>query len=342
MKRFFLIAFLLLMSLSFTHCTNETIECPTCPTDIDTVYIDTSTTVDEWIEPSIQLQQVEASLAKSLINQYPNGIAMYEIEALMLAKTSGGAIDFSDVHSKKEYFYILVNNGSADIREVQFNTDFIVADPGYISVIQADGVGIGLISIIKIAVPHVVSLDGVGAPPVFEIGDFVDTVHTTYEYTSLQGDTVNAEQDWEVIGTKMGGVFDITFAGESLYGSHQIDQEWFVNEHSQGDAYRSNTVDGTWDMANDTLMFTNTGNVDLVLVIYNDYEESSILWEPVHTQTVWVGSSFNLNEYISLVDGVIGLVNYMEVYTLTSALRFQETTFLDGSLELKIAFGTQN
>lgn len=314
-------------------------DCPTCPTDVDTVYVPVDTTVTpEWIEPTLNLQSIDVSLAKSLIEQYPEGVPYHEIETLMLSKAAnGGTIEFGDVNSTKEFFYILVNHGSADIRNVQFNTEMVVADPGYISVVQSNGVGIGLISILKVAVPHLVSLDGTGQPLPFEIGDFVDTVHTTYEYTSLQGDTVNADQDWEVTGTKMGASFDVQIDGETLFGDNLREIQIFTNESDNETVY-SMFTGGISDVDAVEPVLVNTGNVDLAVAIYAYPDPWQVTQGPIHTQTVWVGSEFPLGDYTTTSDGEFAQVNFMKVYSLETAINFYETTYLGGTVELLVYY----
>lgn len=308
-------------------------------TVIDTVYIDT-TIVPEFIIPTLNLQPVEANLAKSLIDQYPDGIPLYEINALVLSKSSGGTIEFEDVNATKEYFYILVNNGSADIRKVVFNTELVVASPGYISVVESNSAGIGLISILKIAIPHLIPLDGAGALLPFEIGTFIDTINTTYEYTSLQGDTVQSFQNWEVTGNRLGASFDIMidsvgiFADSSTYNLKSCG----INP-SYPDLDFDVAVGNVPNVPESTLGIVNTGNVPLAVTFYKYTIPELNQWNPVDTTyTIPVSGILSLENHVELQDNVRVTSKFFKVYTLTSAINFYGETQLDGDLYMTIMY----
>ncbi len=308
-------------------------------TVIDTVYIDT-TVVPEFIVPTLNLQPVEANLAKSLIEQYPGGVRMYEIEASMLSKASAGTIAFGDVNATKEYFYILVNNGSADIRNVAFNTELVVAAPEFISVVESSGAGIGLISILKIAIPHLIPIDGAGALLPFDIGTFIDTVHTTYEYTNLlTSDTVQSFQDWEVTGNRLGATFDILINGFSV-----LDPESNYNLRLCGprseespDADFLVQLGNVPNVSESNLEIVNAGNVPLSVGVRN-HTQYELTNNPIVTvYTVPVSDTLSLTElgHVQSSDGTRIESKFLTIYSLTSAIMFHEAVG-NGVLEERV------
>ena len=316
---------------------------PTDTSGTDTTGVDTTgTDSTEFIVPSLELQNIDIALAKDLIKRYPTGVPYSEIEtAVLLAKASeGNDISFGNVNSTKEFFYILVNNGSSDIRDVHFESEMVVVEPGYIPMVESEGFGLGIIPIVKIAVPHLVPLDGTGAMLAFEIGAFTDTIHTTYEYNSLQGDTVSAFKDWDVTGTKLGAKFDVTVGGLSLLGDLLVDKSWRLNQVQGGDLFQTYSRPVN-DLKQDTMLVVNDGNVPLTVKVYPYYAEESINYGEIATLDIPVGNSVIMNDYFDTMDTTSSnpndwgvQVKLFNVFSLTSALSIDDHTLMGGSIQM--------
>ncbi len=196
----------------------------------------------------------------------------------VLSKPSVAGIDYGEVKATRTLQYVIMNIGNQDVFNVNFTANDLFIYPGTIGLVQASepGTQISALPIVNIVKEHVIPVDGAGALLDMEIGPFTDSLKLNYSYV-LDGDTVDVNDGYDVVGTKMGAVVDILFSNLEIE-KYEVSRELNVsNPYASWSNWLLTSFYPFSQEDLDTSVILNSGNVNINISIVDWYSGETVL-----------------------------------------------------------------
>lgn len=252
-----------------------------------------------------------------------------------LRKPTQSTINFDSVFATKTLDYILINNGTAEARNVSFDANLIRIEPDSIGVIPGI-LDSSLLAypIISFTIPHIIPIAGVGTFLPFEVGPFSDQIEISYSYEDEEGAIVDTTEIFPVLGIKFAVKTDMTFSGITIEDFAQR----LIFGHSP--FFAEGLVCNLGDSPDlSSVSITNNGNypIDLMFTNPTRYENHS---PPIDEVTVQPLQSYDMTlvflQGLS-IDGTRGDL-FMKIGPSKCIIKFADMIFLGGDVKMSMVW----